>query len=68
ITTQFQFAEHFRLSSDPQLFRMSERTIYKEPIYLFLSKKNADLADKLGSAFKELKQDGTYKKIFGIDP
>jgi hypothetical protein len=68
ITTQYQSAEHFRLSNDPQIFRLSEKSYYMEPIYLFLSKKNADLADKFSSALKELKQDGTYKRIFEMDP
>jgi hypothetical protein len=68
ITTQFQLAEHMRMAGDPTLFRLSEKSWYMEPIYLFLAKKNADLAPKLASAFKELKHDGTYKKIFGMDP
>lgn len=68
ITTQFQLAEHMRLAGDPTLFRLGEKSWYMEPVYLFLAKKNADLAPKLASAFKELKQDGTYKKVFGMDP
>jgi ABC-type amino acid transport substrate-binding protein len=39
-----------------------------EPAYLFLARKNADLAPKIASAFKELKQNGTYRKVFGMDP
>lgn len=68
ISTQFQLAEHMRLAGDPTLFRLSEKSWYMEPIYLFLAKKNADLAPKLASALKELKHDGTYKRIFGMDP
>jgi hypothetical protein len=68
ITTQFQLAEHLRLAGDPSLFRLGEKAWYMEPAYLFLAKKNADLAPRLASALKELKQDGTYKKIFGMDP
>jgi hypothetical protein len=68
LTTQFQMAEHMRLAADPSLFRISENSWYMEPVYLFLARKNADLAPKLASALKELKQDGTFKKIFGMDP
>lgn len=68
ITTQFQLAEHLRLAGDPTLFRLGEKALYMEPVYLFLAKKNADLAPRLASAFKELKEDGTYKKVFGMDP
>lgn len=68
ITTQFQLAEHMRMAGDPTLFRLGEKAWYMEPAYLFLAKKNADLAPRLASAFKELKQDGTYRKVFGMDP
>lgn len=68
ITTQFQLAEHMRLAGDPSLFRLGEKNWYAEPVYLFLSNKHTDLAPKLSSAIKELKQDGTYKKFFGMDP
>jgi hypothetical protein len=68
MTTQFQLAEHMRMADDPTLFRLGSQSWYMEPIYLFLAKKNADLAPKFGSAFKELKQDGTFRKIFGMDP
>lgn len=68
ITTQYQLAEHMRNAGNPALFRLSEKSWYMEPVYLFLAKKNADLAPKLASAFKELKHDGTYKKIFGMEP
>jgi hypothetical protein len=68
ITTQFHMAEHMRLAGDPTLFRLGEKAWYMEPVYLFLAKKNADLAPRFASALKELKQDGTYKKVFGMDP
>jgi len=68
ITTQFQMAEHLRLAGDPTLFQLGEKTWYMEPVYLFLAKKNADLAPRLASALKELKHNGTYKRVFGMDP
>ncbi len=68
ITTQFQLAEHMRMAGDPSLFRLGKKNWYMEPVYLFLAKKNSDLAPKLSLATKELKEDGTYKKFFGMDP
>jgi hypothetical protein len=68
LSTQFQIAEHMRLAADRSLFRVSENSWYMEPIYLYLARKNKDLAPKLASALKDLKQDGTYKIFFGMDP
>ncbi|HET9236203.1 MAG TPA: hypothetical protein VFO10_03060 [Oligoflexus sp.] len=68
MTTQFQLVEHMRLAGNPSLFRVGEKAWYMEPAYLFLAKKNADLAPGIAAALRELKQDGTYKKVFGMDP
>lgn len=35
-----------------------------KPMYLYLNKKNAWLADRLASTLKIMKQDGTYQRIF----
>ncbi len=68
LTNQYQSEEHLMQNPAFKDFKISGKYYYSEPIYLFLTKSHADLISGFDRAVKEVKRNGEFKRIFGVEP